>query len=208
MTYINIPGNDGGGIPPNPPVYPKPPNKLPSPNNSKLGSNPGLLTSTGGLFGGNGVLLTPVLNSITNNSYILLMDPSNFNCEEDCEYDFPQQIPNVQSNPYQDGCIVNCNLIKLKYREIDKAQFTINITTYNRDTDEFTSYPFVVNIPSKPLSKKRKALFPDKRIHTLFIPIDVPGERPQPTINSKGGSGAYSIISMILCGNADETPQV
>lgn len=192
---------------PGPPI-PRPPNinKI-TPSNPQLGTNPGLITSSGGLFGINGVLLTPVINNITGNSYILLMDPSNFNCEDDGEYDFPQEIP--PRNAPQEGRDVTCHLIILKYREIGFAQFTINITTFEKDTDSFTSYPFVVNIPSKPLTTKaRKTNFPDKRIHTLRIPINVPGERPQVTINFKGNSGAHSITSLVLCGNADELPQI
>lgn len=189
------------------PGPPSPPRKPGSPSSKPLGGSPGLLTSTGGLYGVNGVLLTPVFNNISGKSYILLMDPSNFNCEENAEYDFPQGIPAVQNNPFQDGCNVNCHLIKLKYREIGIAQFTINVTTFNRDIGDFQSFPYIVNIPNIPLTGKRKAKFPDQRIHTIFIPIDVPGERPQVTLNSVGGSGAYSIISLNLCGFADELPQ-
>jgi hypothetical protein len=195
---------------PIPPEPPPPPSNPPKGNvsNKPLGSSPGLLTSTGGLFGINGFLLTPVINNTTGKSYVLLMDPNNFNCEENCEYDFPQLIPSVQGNPYQEGCDVNCHLIKLKYRELGVAQITINVTTFEKATDQFTSFPYVVNIPPKVLQGNRKGSFPDKRIHTLFIPINVPGERPQVTLNSVGSSGPYSIVSLSLCGNADETPQI
>jgi hypothetical protein len=191
-----------------PPDFPIGPyNPLPVPRTANPGGSPGLITSTGGLYGISGVLLTPVLNNTTRKSYILLMDPSNFDCEEPAEYDFPQAIPQVQGNPYQEGCNVNCHLIKLKYRELGIATFVINVTTYQKSTDAFTSYPYIISIPPIPLKGQRKKTFPDDRIHTLFIPINVPGERPQVTINSDGDAGPYSITSLTLCGLADEMPQ-
>jgi hypothetical protein len=202
MAFPQYGPNSPGGLPPLPPL-PKGPFGNQS---SKLGSNPGLLTSTGGLFGVNGVLLTPVFNNTTKKSYILLMDPTNFNCEEPAEYDFPQVKPSLDAP--QEGRDVSCHMLILEYRELGYATLTINVTTFEQNTDSFTSYPYQVSIPPKPLKGKRKSNFPDGRIHTLRIPINVPGERPQPTINSNGGSGAYSIISLVLCGNADETPQM
>lgn len=193
---------------PNPVHLPPIPSGAGSKNtSSSLSANPGLLTSTGGLYGLNGVLLSPVYNTVTNKSFILSMDPTNFNCEENCEYDFPQEIP--PRNAPQEGRDVNCHLVILKYREIGYASLTLNITTFQKNTDSFNTYSYPVSIPPIPLtSKARKQSFPDNRIHTLRIPIDVPGERPQITVTSNGSAGGYSIISIVLCGNADETPQV
>jgi hypothetical protein len=197
---------NGGPLYPGNPYNPKVPIPVKTGASATLGGNPGLVTSTGGLFGINGLLLTPVFNTKTGKSYILLMNPNNFNCEENCEYDFPQEIP--PRNAPQEGRDVSCHLIILKYREIGYAQFTINVTTFQKNTDTFTTYPYDVSIPPLPLtSKARKQAFPDQRIHTLRIPIDVPGERPQVSITSNGNAGPYSIISLVLCGNADESTQ-
>lgn len=168
------------------------------------GGTPGLLTSTGGLYGTNGVLLTPVVNATTGKSYIMLMDPSNFNTEENAEYDFPQVIP--QGHEGED---VSCHLIVLKYRELGAAQFSINITTYVRNEDTFVTQPFPVTIPPLPLSKARQATFPDERIHTFYISLPViTGERPQVTVTRNANSGPLSITSLTLCGNADQTKQL
>ncbi len=175
---------------------PNPPNINPNPPNRPLGGSPGLLTSTGGLFGINGVLLTPVINNMTGKSYILLMDSNDFNCEESAEYDFPQEIPPRESP--QEGRDVNCHLIILKYRELGTARFNINVTTFEKDTDKFTTYSFPVIIT---------ALVPDNKIHTRYISISVPGERPQVSITRFGNTGPLSITSLTLCGNADTVPQ-
>ncbi len=200
MTQVSFDGRPdpggGGGAP-----------KSGSTTFTTIGGSPGLLTSTGGLFGSTGVLLTPVLNIVTGNSYILLMDSSNFNCEEDAEYDFPQEIPPREAP--QEGHNVTCHLIKLKYRELGACSFSINVTIYIRDTDEFKTLSFPVSIPPIALSKNRKKTFPDKRIHTLYIPMsDVTGERPQTTITRYANSGPISITSLTVCGNADEMSQM
>jgi len=190
---------------PNP--FPPPPIKPGAPPTKPLGSSPGLLTSTGGLYGVNGALLTPVFNSITGKSNILIMDANNFDCEEDGEYDFPQEIP-PREQP-QEGRDVTCHLVILKYRELGYARFAVNLTTYKRLTDSFVTVQYLVNIPPIPLkTRMRKQSFPDKEIHTLYIPIQVVGERPQASITRSGKSGPMSITSLTICGNADQTPQM
>ena len=191
------------------PYGPAPPGK-PGPSGSgKLGANQGLLTSTGGLYGINGVLLVPVFNTGTNKSYIMLYDPTNFNCEENAEYDYTQIIP---GNPPQEGRSVTCHLIILKYRELGIASFNVNVTTFIRDTDSFNTISIPVKIPFIPLTtKQRKQNFPDNRIHTarLYPPNNqyITGERPQVTITYNANSGPVSITSLTLCGNADEEVQ-
>lgn len=172
---------------------------------SKLGTNPGLITSTGGLFGIDGELLTPVLNLTTGKSYVLLMDPDDFNCEEDAAYYFPQEIPPREAP--QEGRDVTCHLIILKYRELGPAKFNVNVTVYVRNTDTFDTKTVSVTIPPQGAKGNNPTTFPDKQIHTMYIPFRITGERPQAFVTSKGGSGAYSITSLTLCGNADQAPQ-
>lgn len=185
-------GSGGGGIPAS----------LPGTN---PGGNAGLLTSTGGLFGIGGLLLTPVINFSTGKSYIMLMDPTNFNCDENAEYDFPQEIPPRQAP--QEGRDVTCHIIILKYRELGYVTFSVNVTTFQKTTDSFITEQYKVSIPSVALSGVRKKQFPDERIHTLYIPIQVIGERPQVSVTYNANAGPLSIVSLVLCGNADELPQ-
>lgn len=201
MTFL--PEGGGGRIPI--PVGPKPP----AGTTKTLGSNPGLITSTGGLLGTGGFLLTPAFNPITNNSYFIGHDPTNFNCDEAAEYDFRQEcaFPNI---PYSEGREVSIHLVILKYRELGFASFSINITTFKKAIDDFQTIQIPVKIPVIDLSKTRKATFPDGRIHTVRLAPPngvVQGERPQVTITSNANSGPYSITKLIMCGNADEMAQ-
>lgn len=167
-------------------------------------TNPGLINSTGGLFGNTGLLLTPYVNIITGNCYVFVHDPNNFDCEESSEYDYPQVIPPEQAP--QEGRNVSCHLIILKYREIGVCTFGINLTMYQKTKDIFTTKSFAVNIANT----NKRASFPDNRIHTRFIGLTpvFTGERPYLSITRNANSGPYSVTKMILCGNADEAPQL
>ena len=166
--------------------------------------NVGLLTSTGGLSGITGLLMTPYKDQ-NGNGFIVVHDYTNFDCEENAEYDYPEYIP-MDLGAYQEGQIVNCHLIKLKYRELGIANFIISVSAFNRNIDDFVT----VNIPVAITNTNNRKTFPDKKIHTRFIGINpiISGERPQPKILRKVDSGPISITKLILCGNADEIPQI
>jgi hypothetical protein len=201
-----LPEGGGGRIPI--PVAPK----TTTTTSKLIGSNPGLLTSTGGLQGTSGFLLTPAFNPITNASFFIGHDPTNFNCDEAAEYDFRQEcaFPNI---PYYEGRDVTIHQVILKYREIGIASFNVNITVFKKAIDDFETISIPVSIPAIPLSKAsktRKNNFPDGRIHTVRLAPPkgvVQGERPQITITSIANSGPYSITKLIICGNADEVAQ-
>ena len=103
----NSPGERGGGF--NPPTK-----GGSSGGNTKATINPSLLTSTGGLRGTAGLLMTPVINN-AGDSFILVHDPNNFDTEEDVEYDYPEVIPPIN---YQDGRIASYHLLYYRYREL------------------------------------------------------------------------------------------
>ncbi len=189
----------GGGIPPKS-----------SGASSRIGANPGLLTSTGGLVGANGLLFTPALNATTGKNVLINHDITDFNCENSSEYDFRQEANYGQQSG--EGREASFHLIILKYRELGVAVFSINITVFKQDSDSFETVQIPVSIPVLPLiSDKRKKAFPDGRIHTvkLYPPKQViTGERPQVSITRRGDSGPVSITKLVLCGNADEMPQI
>jgi hypothetical protein len=149
-------------------------------------------------------MMAPYLNTTNGYPYVIIYDPSNFNCEEAGEYDFRQEIPVVNQMP-QEGRNVSCHLIILKYRELGVATFSVNVTVYNRLTDTFSTRSIIVNIQ---FVKGRT--FPDKRIHTRYIGLKplITGERPQVTLTFNANSGPWSVTSLTLCGNADELPQL
>lgn len=196
MTQPKAPGSR--------PVGPRPPSPPGGTNTGikNTATNPQLVTSTGGLTGSTGLLLTPYINTLNGNSYVVVHDSNNFDCEENAEYDFRQEIP---GNPPQEGRNVSCHLIILKYRELGIASFNVNITVYQQLTDTFLTRPIPVSIKNK----NKNRVFPDKRIHTIKIGLApvITGERPQVTITRLANSGPMSVTSLILCLNADEQPQ-
>lgn len=187
---INSPG--GGGFNP--------------PNQGTTRSSPvsfGLLTSSGGVSGAAGLMMAPYVNPVTGRGYVIIFDSTNFDCEESAEYDYPQVIP-PEGQGAQEGRDVSCHLIILKYREIGVANFFVNVTVYHKLTDIFETKSIPVSVPYVP-----GRTFPDKRIHTKFLGLKpaITGERPQVTITRIPNGGPFSVTSLTLCGNADETPQ-
>lgn len=171
-------------------------------------SNPSLITSTGGLLGINGVLLTPAFNQITGKSYIINYESQDFNCEEDAQYSYRQEA-NFEKFPGE-GRECSIHLIILKYRELGYVKFSINITVFKQAIDDYVNYQIPVIIPKLKLTKARLNTFPDKRIHTLKLaPVNgvITGERPQISITYAANSGPLSITKLVMCGNADEAAQ-
>lgn len=169
--------------------------------NTKLTTSPSLLTSSGGLTGLSGLLMTPYFTP-QGQCLVAIHDPTDFNCEEDCEYDYPQEIPPIQ---YQDSCDATWNRIKLKYRELGEVSFTLQIDYYNKTTDCFTTKKISLKI-SNPYPVRNT--FPDNKIHTRYIPLVISGERPQIKVIRKANKGPLSITKLLFCGCADETPQM
>ena len=200
------PNGGGGGFGGGGSGITKPPSK---PTN--IGS-PGLLTSTGGLTGTSGLLLAPAYNLYTGKPFIVLMDATNFNCEENSQYTYRQEA-NYGQMPGE-GRECSIHLLILKYREIGTVSFNINITVFKKATDSFTNIVIPVNIPTIPyslMSKARKNVFPDNRIHTVRITPPngvVTGERPQVSYTVTGGKGSLSVTKLVMCGNADEASQM
>jgi hypothetical protein len=177
-----------------------------------VGNSPGLLTSTGGLYGYNGLLLAPAYNRITGKSFILLLDATNFNCEEDSQYSFRQEAN--FGNISGEGRTCSIHLIILKYRELGSVSFNFNITVFNQILDDYVNVVIPVSLPVIPfarMTKLRKNSFPDGRIHTVKLTPPcgvVSGERPQLSITISGNNGPLSITKVIMCGNADESAQM
>lgn len=198
--------NRNGDGPPGPP----PPGGPPKPK-SRVGS-PGLLTSTGGLLGSNGLLLAPAYNLLTQKPFIVLLDATNFNCEENSQYTFRQEA-NFDKIPGE-GRSCSIHLIILKYREIGTVSFNLNITVFNQQLDDFINVAIPVSIPTIPymkMTKIRKNTFPDNRIHTVRLaPLNgvITGERPQLSVTITGGNGPLAITKITMCGNADEASQM
>jgi len=204
MTIPYNPNGGGRGFPHpgKPPTYH---------GGGNLGGSPGLITSTGGLFGISGLLMAPAINQTTGRSFIVVFDPTNFSCEEQAQYTYRQEA-NYDKIPGE-GREASIHLLILKYRELGVASFSVNITVFKKVLDDFITVQIPVNIPVIPLAKMTKSRrnnFPDGRIHTVRLEPPngvVQGERPQVTYTINANAGPVSVTKLIMCGNADETPQ-
>ena len=187
--------------PPYPPV-PKPPN--PGTGSSNSGLSPGLITSTGGLFGTTGALLVPLRDIRTNVYYIGIWDPTNFNTEEDCYYYFRQE--NIKVN-----YAVSSYKAIIIYRNLGIVTVTFNITTFRKglttyNKNKATIQPGSYNTKSTTLVLGTSSA--DGKLYTLDVDIVNDGERPQFWFSRKANAGPLSIVSASIYGNADEKNKV
>jgi hypothetical protein len=179
------PTREGGGTQPyKPPV-----------GKSTIQGSPGLLTSTGGLFGSSYFLLMPLFDSVFDKTYLAFIDPSNFDTEEDCFYTFRQE-------DVMPGRKVSVHMLIVTYREIGKCTFTIGVQSYIAETDSFKVSSRQVVITPRLNSKNT---FPNNKLKTRRVNIDViAGERPQVFVSRKANSGPLSITRVMMAGHADE----
>jgi len=184
--YILDGGGHGGGTnPPSPPSPPPPKGKNP-------GGSPGLLTSTGGLFGLTGALFAPFLNTKNGTNYALLLDPFDFNCEEDAFYDFKVEDVNIGRS---------CDIHKLVviYRNIGQGKITFGVRVY-QPQGKTDKEKFIVKTVTKTLGTKK----PNNKLYTQNIDLVVSGERPQAFMTRRADDGPISIVSVVMVGDAGE----
>lgn len=185
---------------PEPPA-PKPPSNK---GNSPIGSSPGLLSSTGGLFGSDGLLLCPLVDNFSNAFYLGVWDPAIFDTEEDCIYNFPQE--NVKLN----YAVSSYKLIVI-YRNIGKVTVTFNLSGFRKGLTTYQNN--IAQIQQGTYKTLSKTMIlgnnpPDNLLYTIDFNIVNPGERPQVSILRKANKGPLSIVSVTLYGNADENEKV
>jgi hypothetical protein len=176
---------------------PGPPYKPPV-GNSTIKGSPGLLTSSGGLFGSGYQLLMPMFDGIFNKVYFALIDPSNSDTEEAAFYTYRQEdvMPNRS---------VSVHLLIITYRELGPATFTVGVQTYIEEEDSYKTSSRIVKIAPRPAKKGKPSTFPDKLLHTKKVNIEViSGQRPQPFWSRLANSGPVAITRMMMVGHADE----
>lgn len=177
--------------PPDPPdPKPKPPSK-----GTVGAANASLITSTGGLFGSAYALLVPFFDNRSTKFVFAIYDPFNFDCEEDCVYDFRQED--------KPGRVIDVHKVYLQYRDIGKVTYIVKVTAtqYNRVTGKET-----IDTKSKTITVGN--VKPDLKIHSYFVDLKVQGERPQLNITRKADKGPLSIVTAMLIGNSNEENQL
>lgn len=198
MPGVNQPDKTGEENDDNrPPKGPFPPNKPPVPTKSNLGGSPGLITSTGGLYGSKFALLIPWYDTKNKNISLNVIDSDNFNCEEDAFYYFMQPDVSIAK-------AVTVHQVAIIYREIGPASFFIGVIVYIRRTDTFVFKEVPVLITNdSPNIDMVNFPFPDGKLHTRYVDIRIDGERPQAYIKRFADSGPLAITSVTLAGHAD-----
>jgi hypothetical protein len=167
---------------------------LPAPAPAKgknPGGSPGLLTSTGGLFGLTGALFAPFLNTDSDTNYALLFDPSDFNCEEDAFYDFKVEDVNV-------GCSCTIHKLVVIYRNIGLVEVTFGVRVYQPLA--VGNKKFVTAKQTKVIGTKK----PNFKLYTENFNVEASGERPQAFMFRKANKGPLSVVSVVMVGDAQE----
>lgn len=186
--------DDPRDSPPHPPS-PKP--KPPAPKHGNLGGSPGLITSTGGLYGDEFALLVPFYDSKNRNTSLNVFDSTNFNTEEDAFYYFP--CPDI--NP---GRAVTVHQVAIIYRELGLAKFSVGVIVYIRRTDTFKFIEKELEIKNiSPRINDVNFAFPDEKLHTVYANLKIDGERPQVYIRRKIDDGPLSIVEVCIAGHKD-----
>jgi hypothetical protein len=196
---MQFPGSHSGAFtPPNVTI----PQKL----KTVTGNSPGLLTSTGGLFGTIGALIVPVLSLNNNKVYFCTIDPANFNCEEDCIYNFPQENIKV-------GYAISSYKIIVIYRNLGLVTVTFNLTVFRRGLTTYGGKKNIATVTQGKYNTESKTMIlgsskPDNQLYTIDFNIINSGDRPQLSILRKANAGPFSLISATLVGNLEEIGKV
>ena len=176
-------GHGGGGNPYTPPA-----------GKSTIKGSPGLLTSTGGLFGQRFKLLMPLFDSVFDKTYCALIDPDDNNCEEEAFYLFKQE-------DVMPSRVVSVHKLLVYYKELGIAKFTVGIQVYLRSVNKFQQKSVELTIADR---KDRKARFPDGRLRVMLVDLVIEGERSQVFIARRANSGSICVTRIHMVGKADQ----
>lgn len=156
--------------------------------------SPGLLTSTGGLFGSNYKLLLPVFDAVLNRTFLAIIDPANNDSETEAFYIFKQE-------DVMPSRVVSVHKLVIMYRELGAAKFSVGVQVYIRKANKFYQKSVLCQI------KKRidpQVPFPDGKLRELPVDLVIEGERPQVFIRRDANSGPLAITRVHMIGHADE----
>jgi hypothetical protein len=155
------------------------------------GGSPGLLTSTGGLFGLFPVLMIPAFDAKTRIGSIYTYDVEDFDCEKDAIYKFKVEELTVGRN-------VTVKKIILIYRNIGECTINVGVEAYSTLKEIKKRYIQV--------SRKLKIGFSpaDKKLYTKEVDLVITGERPQGFVIHKAHSGPFSGVSFTMIGKMQE----
>lgn len=159
------------------------------------GTNPGLLTSSGGLFGSASALLIPVFDPETNLKYIATFDPTDFNSEEDSEYRYRME-------EVTEGRLVTVSRVRIVHRNLGKVTVTGRLSGLVKQPDKtwkvvFAEQTITIGDDSKDLS-----------LRTEYFDMIITMERPQFSYKRLANAGPLAIISTTLITEVEQAAQL
>jgi hypothetical protein len=168
---------------------------LPSSGGGVSGTNPGLLTSSGGLFGSASALLIPIYDPETNLKYIATLDPTDFNSEEDAEYRYRME-------EVTEGRLITVSRVRIVHRNIGKVTVTGRLSGLIKQADKtwkvvFAEQTITIGDDTKDLS-----------IRTEYFDMIITMERPQFIYKRLANAGPLAIISTTLITNVEQAAQI
>lgn len=144
------------------------------------------LPTTGGLIGFQSNLLFPIVDGAGNNK-IYVMDSTNFNTEEDVEYDFKVE-------EFEPGNEATIHRVLLRYRDLGQVTFTLAAVSADRpniDTTKQTGNAQVITIGNNGPNAT-----PTGKIHTFKASVKVTTEAPQLKIFRRANQGPLVITKV------------
>lgn len=168
----------------------------PSSGGGVSGTNPGLLTSSGGLFGSTSNLLIPIFDPETNIKYIATFDPTDFNSEEDAEYRYRME-------EITEGRLITVSRVRIVYRNLGVVKVTGQLSglVYSPASKTWqvvgAKQTIVIGDDSKDLS-----------LRTGYFDMIITMERPQFIYKRLANDGPLAIISTTLITEVEQAAQV
>lgn len=147
--------------------------------------SPGVITSTGGLFGIEPVLAYPVFDNILSVSYVAILDVTDFNCEEPAFYFF--RIEDIV-----EGHKPTLRRIRIRYRDLGVCKVTFAVIGEN------TQSPSLDNQQLEDIIIGTEKA--DGRIKTAYASVVLTDLAMQCYIVRDANRGPLDIISVTLLG--------
>lgn len=167
----------------------------PSSGGGVTGTNPGLLTSSGGLFGSASALLIPIFDPETGLKYIATFDPTDFNSEEDAEYRYRME-------ELTEGRLITISRVRIVYRNLGIVKVTGRISGIVRLKDNTWKVVSIERVLILGDTSK------DLSIRTDYFDIVITMERPQFRLIRLANDGPLAIISTTLITEVEQAAQV
>lgn len=186
MGFVLPGGTGGGGGNPRPPAGGGSAGSGSGGAASQGAVNLANLPTTGGLVGYQINLLFPIVDGAGNNM-IYVMDSTNFNTEEDIEYDFKVE-------EFEPGNEATIHRVLLRYRDLGQVTFTLAAVSADKpnvDTTKAIGNAQVITIGNNGPNNT-----PTGKIHTFKASVKVTTEAPQLKIFRRASQGPLAITKV------------